>query len=167
MKNILRFFLKKTHFIFNVDGVLVVTSQKDEKYIKWSNINKIVVLNIFEEYSGYFFTEDYRSKKLYHDISIDCYKNKLKVRTGGAPLTKQNVSKPFSKQFGTTTLFHPVFVEYKDDLGNLNLYATHFEGSNKDIYLKQLEDFFPAERLFQKAKIEGFSSLSELKKSIL
>lgn len=161
MKKLFARILKKKSLSFDKQGVSVEKSNGEEVVVKWNTVNKIVLLDTFEEYSGYFLTEDYQSKVLYHDISIACNQNIVKIRTGGSPTVKKNISDPFSKNFGTTSIYYPVFVEYIDDLGNKNLYANHYDQNNKEELIKQFQEFLPKDKILEKKKIEGFTPLSE------
>ncbi|ANW97018.1 hypothetical protein AXE80_12315 [Wenyingzhuangia fucanilytica] len=162
MKRLFARIRKNKNISFDESGIIATTSDGQEVLVKWGSVNKIVLLDAFEEYSGYFLTDDYKSKVLYHDISIACKQNIVKVRTGGSPSVKKNISEPFSKNFGTTSIYYPVFVEYVDDLGNKNLYANHYSNKDKEEVVKQLKTFLPKDKVHQKKKVEGFTPLSEL-----
>ena len=152
---------KKKNLCFDKSGVFATISDGKEIVIKWSSIKKIILLDTFEEYSGYFLTEDYISKVLYYDITIACNQNVVKIRTGGTPKVKKNTSEPFSRNFGTTSIYYPIFIEYIDGSGNKNLYASHYDDRKKDNIIKELEAFLPKNIIRHKKKIEGFTPLSE------
>lgn len=162
MKKLFARILKKKYLSFNGQGISIENSNGEELVVKWNEINKIVLLDTFEEYSGYFLTEDYLSKVLYQDISIACTQNLVKIRTGGSPTVKRNISDPFSRNFGTTSIYYPVFIEYVDELGNKNLYANHYNENNKEELIKQFESFLSKGKVLQKKKVEGFTPLSQL-----
>lgn len=162
MKKFLQKVLKKKSLSFDKQGVSAKLSDGKEIVVHWSQIDKVIVLNVFEEYSGYFLTDDYLSKKLYHDISVECKQNVVKIRTGGAPTVKKNTSDPFSRNFGTTSIYYPVFVEYTDKLGHKNLFASHYDQNKKNEIVKQLTSFLSKDKVVQENKIEGFTPLSEL-----
>ena len=159
---LLSFFQQKKYLSYSKKGVLITASNNSSKIISWESIKKIVLVDIFEEYSGYFLTEDYKSKVIYHDISIDCSQNTVRIRTGGAPKIRKNTSRPFSRKFGTTSIYYPVFIEYRDDLGHKNLYANHYDDKAKSEMVEKLSSFIPKEKIHQKNKIEGFNPLSEI-----
>lgn len=161
MKKLFSKIRKKKNLSFDKDGIKATLSEGREVVIKWSSVNKVVLLDTFEEYSGYFLTEDYLSKVLYHDISVDCKQNVVKIRTGGTPKVKKNTSEPFSMNFGTTSIYYPIFIEYIDDLGNKNLYATHYNDWKKLEIIEELETFLPKKMIREKKKLEGFTALSE------
>ncbi|MGY5355069.1 hypothetical protein [Wenyingzhuangia sp. IMCC45467] len=152
---------KKKMLSFDEQGVSMSISNGEKVVVKWANINKVVLLDTFEEYSGYFLTDDYLSKSIYNDICIECSQNIVKIRTGGSPTVKKNTSDPFSRNFGTTSIYYPVFIEYIDEFGNKNLFATHYNNGKKDEVVKQFEAFLPKDKIRQKKKIEGFTPLSE------
>ena len=159
---LLSFFQMKKYLSYSKQGVLITVSNNNSKIISWKSIKKIVLVEIFEEYSGYFLTEDYKSKVTYHDISIDCSQNTVRIRTGGAPKIRKNTLKPFSRKFGTTSIYHPIFIEYVDDSGNKNLYANHYDDKAKLEIVEKLSSFLPKDKIHQINKIEGFTPLSEI-----
>lgn len=162
MKKLLAKLIGKIYLSYNDKGILVKDSKNSANTIGWSHVNKIVFVDYFEEYSGYFLTEDYKNKVLYNDISVDCNRNIVKVRTGGAPSIKKNTSKPFSKQFGTTLINNVVFVEYQDLEGLKSLYAVHYEDSESEKLKQELKEFTKKDNIFIEQKIEGFSFIAEI-----
>lgn len=162
MKKLIAKLLKKKNLHFDTIGVCAKKSDGQKIIISWNKINKVIILNTFEEYSGYFLTQDYLSKRLYHDISISCNRNIVKIRTGGSPQIRKNTSDPFSRNFGTTSIYHPVFIEYKDDLGRKSLFACHYNTSKKEELLDQLKSFITSDKIFNNNKIEGFEPLFEI-----
>ena len=93
---------------------------------------------------------------------IACNKNVVRIRTGGTPKVRKNTSKPFSRKFGTTSIYFPVFIEYVDDSGNKNLYANHFDDKFKLETVEKLSSFLPKDKIHQINKIEGFTPLAQL-----
>ncbi|MDO3695819.1 hypothetical protein QVZ41_13295 [Wenyingzhuangia sp. chi5] len=162
MKKLFAKLRKKKNLSFDKSGVFATLSDGKEVVIKWSVIKKIILLDTFEEYSGYFLTEDYKSKALYDDISIDCNQNVVRIRTGGTPKVRKNTSRPFSRKFGTTSIYYPIFIEYVDDLGNKKLYANHYDDGAKLETVKKLSSFLAKDKIHQKNKVEGFTPLSEI-----
>ena len=162
MKKLFAKFKKKKNLSFDEKGISATLSNGKNIRIDWSGIEKVVLLDVFEEYSGYFLTEDYKSKVIYHDISIDCSQNTVRIRTGGAPKIRKNTSRPFSRKFGTTSIYYPVFIEYRGDSGHKNLYANHYDDKAKSEMVEKLSSFIPKEKIHQKNKIEGFTPLSEI-----
>ncbi|GGF65970.1 hypothetical protein [Wenyingzhuangia marina] len=162
MKKLFARILRKEKISFNEKGIFVTLSDDTNLRIKWNRVEKIILLDVFEEYSGYFLTEDYKSKVLYHDISIACNQNVVRIRTGGTPKVRKNTSKLFSRKFGTTSIYFPIFVEYIDESGNKNLYANHYDDKAKLETIEKLSSFIPKDKIHQKNKIEGFTPLSEI-----
>ena len=156
------FLRKKEYVSYNKQGVLTTIANNDSKVIPWGNITKIVLVNVFEEYSGYFLTEEYKSKVLYHDIAINCSHNIVRIRTGSSPTTNKNISKPFSRKYGLTSVYHVIFVEYNDDLGNKNLYASHYANEQKNELVAGFKAHLKEEIVHVKKIIEGFTPLSQL-----
>ncbi|MDO3695820.1 hypothetical protein QVZ41_13300 [Wenyingzhuangia sp. chi5] len=156
------FVSKRKYVLFNEEGILAILSDQKPLIISWEQVEKIVLTDVFEEYSGYFLTEDYKSKVLYHDISIDCNQNVVRIRTGGTPKVRKNTLKPFSRKFGTTSIYYPIFIEYVDDSGNKNLYANHFDDKAKLEIVEKLSLFLPKDKIHQKKRIGGFTPLSEI-----
>ncbi|NIJ43631.1 hypothetical protein FHR24_000070 [Wenyingzhuangia heitensis] len=152
----------KSLLSYDNKGVNVVTSLKRCNVVEWSKINKIVFVGHFEEYSGYFLTEEYKTKALYNDIYTDCSQNMLKIRTGGTPTVKNNTSKPFSRKFGTTCVYYAVFVEYLTDEGDKNLFAVHYDADRKAEIVKELERFLNDKKIFVENRIEGFNYIADL-----
>lgn len=162
MKKLFAKFKRKSLLSFDSNGVKVDTSLKESIVVTWDNITKIVAVGHFEEYSGYFLTEEYKSKDLYNDIHVDCSRNTVKIRTGGAPTVKNNTSEPFSRKFGTTCIYNVVFVEYKNSDNLTNLFAIHYKEGNKSELIKDLKVFLKNEKVFDENRIEGFSYISQL-----
>lgn len=160
MKKMFAKFTGKKTLSYDDKGIVVKKSSESEMIVNWQSINKVVFVNYFEEYSGYFLTDDYKLKTLYNDISVDCNRNIVKIRTGGAPTVNKNTSKPFSKKYGTTSINDVVFVEYKDVKGAKNLYALHYENVNKSA--EALRNYLDENKVLQESKIEGFSYIAEL-----
>ena len=158
-----RFFDKlrnKKTLSFDKEGVLVSNSKGNSIVVDWDKINKVVFVDTFEEYSGYFLTEEYKNKELYKSIKIACNQNVVKIRTGGAPTIKNNTSEPFSRDFGTTSIYYPVFIEYLDAEGSKNLYATHYDEGHKKQLIKEFKEILGEDRIRFKKRLEGFNPLS-------
>ncbi|MGY5355068.1 hypothetical protein [Wenyingzhuangia sp. IMCC45467] len=153
---------KKKYLTYYKDGILVTLSTNESIVVDWKKIEKIVFVSVFEEYSGYFLTNDYKSKVLYNNISIDCRQNIVRIRTGRAPTTKKNTSEPFSRKFGTTSIYHVVFVEYIDELENKNLYGIHYNNDDKNELINTFKIFLNKDKIHEQKMIEGFTPLSQL-----
>lgn len=145
------------------NGVEVTTSlAKQSVTVDWSSVEKIVLVSQFEEYSGYFLTDEYKSKELYNDIFVDCNRNIVKIRTGGAATVKKNSSEPFSSKFGTTCIYFALFVVYKSAEGKTNLFATHYKDENKKNLLEDLKSVLDDEKVLVEKRIEGFNYIYKL-----
>jgi hypothetical protein len=156
-------FLHKKKYLSYTDQVVEATNSNDEPvFLTWKIIKKVVFTNVFEEYSGYFLTDEYKSKSLYDDISINCSHNVVRIRTGSSPTTNRNISKPFSRKFGLTSIYHVVFVEYYDDVGNLNLYAAHYDNEQKNELVADFKQYVKEDVIYFKKIIEGFTPLAQL-----
>ncbi|NJB81950.1 hypothetical protein [Wenyingzhuangia aestuarii] len=162
MRKLFAKFKGKSLLSFDSKGINVMSSSKDKSVVCWKNVNKIVLVAHFEEYSGYFLTEEYKSKVLYNDMFVDCSQNMLKIRTGGTPTVKNNTSKPFSKKFGTTCVYNALFVEYTTEDGKKNLFAVHYEPEKKADLVKELEDYLNEKKIFVENRTEGFNYIAEL-----
>lgn len=156
------FLSKKKYLSYNEQGVLTTNSIGQSFFLPWKMIKKVVVVRFFEEYSGYFLTKEYKSKHLYNDIAINCSHNIVRIRTGSKPRIHKNISKPFSRKFGLTSIYHVVFVEYNDSVGNKNLYAAHYNNEQKDLFVTELKKHLDKEKIRLKKIIEGFTPLSQL-----
>ncbi|MGY5351953.1 hypothetical protein ACXGQW_05240 [Wenyingzhuangia sp. IMCC45533] len=162
MKKILAKFMRKRTLSYNDGGITVDISGENVFKINWQSILKLVFVEYFEEYSGYFLTEDYKSKSLYQNIYVDCNRNVVKIRTGGTPTVKNNTSKPFSRKFGTTSIAHVVFVEFKDDKGLKNLYAVHYQPEKLGETVSEIKACLDDEKIYTEGTIEGFSYIADL-----
>ena len=162
MKKFFDKIFRRGKIAFDEVGILATKSDGKEIVVKWSNVKKIVLVDTFEEYSGYFLTEDYKSKVLYHNIYLACNQNVVRIRTGGSPKIRKNTSRPFSRKFGTTSIYYPIFVEYIDEFGRKNLYANHYDDEAKLETVKKLSEFLSKDKIHKKNKVEGFTTLSEI-----
>lgn len=162
MKKILAKFGLKGNWSFSENGVEVVNSSEQKCVVAWSKINKIVFVDYFEEYSGYFLTDDFLSKKLYTDIKIDCSKNEVRIRTGSSPVLKKNMTNAFTTKHGTTCVKQAVFVEYVSDKGEKLLYANHFNSSKKTKEIQEIEKFIDISKITKKTRVDGFNHLASL-----
>lgn len=161
MKNILAFLGKKKFLEYDTNGVHVVNSKDSKSFTDWGVVEKIIITDAFEEYSGYFLTDDYNNKTFYNDIKICCDDNLVKVRTDGKPKISKNMAKPFLMKFGTTCLFNTVFVTYKDG-SQPNLFGVHYKPNNKQKLIDDLKNYIDFNKIIIKGKVEGFQSLSTI-----
>jgi len=164
MMNLLERWLGKSSLSFNDNGVnLRLSTKKTKVIVGWEAINKIILVEYFEEYSGYFLTEEFLSKELYKDIFVDCKQNIVKIRTGGRSSVKRNTSSPFKRKFGTTSIHNVIFVEYCSEKDSKpNLFAVHFNSETKLELTKKLEKFLGKENLFKERRVEGFSYIKNI-----
>ncbi len=160
MKKLFARFKKEVMMSFSDDFMNVQLSTGEKKEIRWDSVVKLVFVNSFEEYSGYFLTDEYKRKELYKDICINCKRNTVRIRTGGAPTIENNAINPFLMKFGMTSIPDAVFTEYKDDAGEINLYVVHYNKSKKDKLIEQLK--IKISNIYYEQRIEGFSYISKL-----
>lgn len=161
MKKLFAKLIGKVFLSYNDKGVDVENSVGFKGNIDWKTVNKIVFVDYFEEYSGYFLTEEYMDKVLYNDIYVDCNQNIVKIRTGGAPTIKKNTSKPFSRKFGTTLVNNVALVEYNDN-NTKNLYAVHYKKSELISLLSEIENYISKDKIYNESRVEGFGFIAEL-----
>jgi len=164
MKNLFEKWIRKSPLSFNDNGVSLRVSTKNTKVVVgWEAITKVVFVGYFEEYSGYFLTDEFTSKELYNDIFVDCNQNIVKIRTGGRSRVKKNTSSPFQRKFGTTSIHNVVFVEYcSENESKPNLFAVHFNSQTKLKMIKELESFLAKETLLDEHRVEGFSYIKNI-----
>lgn len=159
MKKLFARWVGKSSLSFNDHGVDVRSSEKKIKeVVDWKSVTKVVFVEYFEEYSGYFLTDEFKSKELYDDIFVDCCQNIVKVRTGGRSRINRNISAPFKRKFGTTGIYNIVFVEYcLENEEKTNLFAVHYKSKNKLNLKKELGKYLDKEKIFDNYRMEGFS----------
>lgn len=160
MKKLIAKFGIRDFLSFNAMGVVELDVDGKKKTIEWERVIKVVFVGYFEEYSGYFLTEEYKAKDLYDTIVVNCKKNTVKVRTEGKQSIKKNVLEPFKTKFGTTSFFNAVFVEYKTIEGNRNMYVTHFEKSKKKNQIESLKKHLSEGVISEEERADGFVHLA-------
>ncbi|WP_010136911.1 hypothetical protein [Ochrovirga pacifica] len=162
MKKLLAKLGVKSFLNFNQNGIEVVNTDSERFFVDWDKIEKVVFVGYFEEYSGYFLTNDYKSKELYNDIFIDCAQNQVKIRTGSTPVVKRNTSDSFTTKHGTTCIYDAVFVEYRTKDGKLDLYAQHYNKNKVKEVKTELEKHL-ANKVYQFTRLDGFNHISSVK----
>ncbi|MDO6738997.1 hypothetical protein [Wenyingzhuangia sp. 2_MG-2023] len=159
MKKLLARFGFRNFLTFDPHGLEVLDVKGQKDVIEWNDILKVVFVGYFEEYSGYFLTNDYKSKALYENIEINCSQNMVKIRTGGSPIVKKNTSESFTTKFGTTCIYDVVFIEYRTPEGGKNLYALHYKKSKKEGQIKNLKRFLTDDKIHKATRADGFNHI--------
>lgn len=144
---------------FDSKGIQELKTDGRKKVVEWDRVTKVVFIDYFEEYSGYCLTDEYKSKKVFNKINVNCKKNLVKVRTGGKQSIKKNVIKPFRTRFGTTCIYYVVCVEYITVDGKKNMYITHYDKSKKKNQMTSLKDFISEEKIQELPRADGFIHL--------
>jgi len=163
MRKLLSRFIKNTSLNYDEDGVCVYDEQRSLTKISWLNISKIIFVGFFEEYSGYFLTDDFKGKKQYAKIFFDGMHNTVKVRTTGSPSVKKNASEPFKIPHGTTNITKVIFIEYLDVQGNKNIYAVHYSDGKKEELVNQLKVYLTEKKVFIRSRLDGFGHIPSLR----
>lgn len=154
----------KNYWSFDENGVNVVNSSGEKLIVAWDKIHKISFVDYFEEYSGYFLTDEYINKATYNDIRIDCNKNSVRIRTGSTPVVRRNTSNAFTTKHGTACVEKAVFVEYLNNNGDTNLYVEHFEKLKKSKQINELTKYLPADKICKQKRVDGFNHLASIQK---
>ncbi len=162
MKKLFAKFGLKNYWSFSESGVELVNSSGEKCVVVWDKVQRITFVDYFEEYSGYFLTDDYKNKVTYNDIRIDCNKNIVRIRTGSTPVVKKNTSDAFSTKHGTACVEKAVFVEYFNNKGKMNLYVEHFESHKKAKQMKELTKYISSDKINKKTRVDGFNHLVSL-----
>ena len=158
MKKLFTKFRKKDALCYDKGGVEMIKNQKTP----WFKIHKIVFVDYFEEYSGYFLTDDYKSKVLYNEMNINCSQNTVKVRTGSTSVVKKNMSNSFTMEHGTTCIHEIVFIEYLDKEGRKSLYASHYDKGKLKHDVKELSRLLSYDKVFMFERSDGFNYIASI-----
>ena len=157
MNKFLSRFLKKKSLRYDGDGVEICQENDVEKKISWLEVNKVIFVGFFEEYSGCFLTDDFLNKKKYQHVYFEDVKNSVKIRTGSSPVVKSNVDQPFAIPHGTTNMIKIVLIEYTEENESKGLYAIHYEEKTKKEMIKEIKLYLPDDKVLVKSRLDGFA----------